>query len=244
MTHNTARTFAIALWWFGGAACGTHSLSSSYRPMEAAAHAELIVDTLVVEIGPDQRPLLGGNRLGPGFLAWIPLFPYGHQMISPDRWVVDDLDNGGDFRDDVAKTVVSDLRAERVASTVRLAVTSPDRPSEPIPTLRVTLKEGIFQRYLTAYGLSVAGVFLYVVGFPTTYGSVDIDLAVELRDAKGRALGQQTFSGSASAIEWLYRPVGPAYTSALPDAYAQISPGLRAFVREHLQVSAATASRE
>jgi len=211
------------------AGCAADSLVARFDPAGAVVPVPL-VDTLTIAVGPEARPDAGRSSVGPGFLAWIPLIPYGHQRYAPE--LVSSRYRGAEgFRRDLADTVVADLRAAGIARRFVFAGESlPGLAPESSCTLQVTFTEGVYHRYLTLYGVSFAGAFLWFVGFPTSYGSTDLGLRAELLDPTGAPLGSEHFTGSESAIEWLYRPMGPAYSSKLPDAYEQISPGLRSFV--------------
>lgn len=215
--------------------CTSISLVEGFEPAQAAARGG--DGALFVVVEPDARPLQGKSHVGSGFLALIPLVPYGHQQYSPEFAVLSSAMTESDFPNEVARTVIKDLRAAGVAGWV-------GRPEDRLPgqatpanaaTLYLTLTEGVFHRNLTAYGLSFAGALLWIVGLPTSYGSAEIGLTAELRAADGTSLGQREFHGKESAVEWFYRPLGPAYTRALPGAYGQISPGLREFVTSTLR---------
>jgi hypothetical protein len=211
--------------------CTSVSLVERFEPAPKG-NVRTGADALLVVVEPDARPLQGKSHIGSGFLALIPLVPYGHQQYSPEFSLLSAAMTESDFPSEVARTVIKDLRAAGVAGWV-------GRPEDRLPgqsapqaavTLHLTLTEGVFHRNLTAYGVSFVGALLWMVGLPTSYGSAEIGLVAELRDAAGTSLGRQEFRGKESATEWLYRPMGPAYTRALPGAYAQISPGLREFV--------------
>jgi hypothetical protein len=190
----------------------------------------------MVVVEPDGRPFKGRSRLGPGFLVFLPLVPYGHQQISPDLYMLGSRSRRRSFPDEVGDTVVSDLRAEHVADRVLLREDLP--PGERVPStaryLHLTLTEGIFHRYCTAYGTSIAGAMLWFVGLPVAFGGVEIDLRAEIEDGGGRSLGSRTFESYAKATEFLYHPAPAAFSTKMQDAFAQISPELRRWVRQTL----------
>ena len=68
-----------------------------------------------------------------------------------------------------------------------------------------------------------------------SYGSVNRSFELELPDPEGLEIGAETFRGRAGVVELLYTAAGPAYTQKLQDAYHEISPVLREFVREQLE---------
>ncbi len=108
------------------------------------------------------------------------------------------------------------------------------KPSAPGTTLELTLTEGVFNRNVTLYCVSFAGALLWVVGAPVSYGSAELGIRAELKDASGQSLGSRGFAKSESVVEWLYRPVGPAFTRTMVEVYGEISPELRGFVTETL----------
>jgi len=211
-------------------ACSTQtpSLSSAYLP-EGPSVSEPTTTNIFVVIEEDARPFKGRSRGGTGFLAWIPLVPYGHQQVA-----LDNVKGSQSMPREVADTVINDLRAAGIAQFIDYQ--NPNDPrqrfiKDPI-YLHVTLNEAVWHRYVTLYGVSFAGLFLWIPGLPVSYGSVNLGFSVELKDSKGISLGSQNFKGKESVTEWLYRPF--PYPSEIPKTYKQISPALREFVAEHV----------
>jgi hypothetical protein len=171
----------------------------------------------------------------------IPLFPYGHQRISPEFVGMATSLTTQSLLSDLVNVVVADLRtagvAERVVMEgVDLRNLGADPQAGPAPyELKLTLDEGIYHRNLTLYGISFAGAFLWMIGLPTSYGSADLAFTAELFDPDGQSLGKQSFEASSRATEWLYWPVQPAYSRAMPRAYEEISAQLRRFVSTTLE---------
>lgn len=214
-------------------ACSAVSLVEGFTPAPAADGAgRETAAALEVIVEPDARPFKGRSRIGTGFVALIPLVPYGHQQISPEFGVfATSLKNSG-FPADLGDVVIKDLRAARLA---RWVGTPDDRlSSEPAYALHLTVEQGIYHRNVTLYGLTLAGAFLWMVGFPVSYGSAEIAVTADLRDPAGQPLGTRRFTGRARGTEWFYYPATRAYTSKMPAAYRQISPQLRDFVAEGL----------
>lgn len=177
----------------------------------------------------DARPFKGRSRVAPGLLAIIPLVPYGHQQISPDRFT-------GSFPLALVDIVLADLRTSGIARQVlREGDLLPGQVSPVAPyRLHLELKEGVFHRNVTLYGLSVFGTFLWLVGLPVSYGTTELEFGAKLEAPDGKSLGEARFAEKTGATEWLYYPLVPAYTSKLPDTYARVSPRLRSFLRESL----------
>ncbi len=233
----------LAIWLCVLPGCRSVTLPSAFEPAPAeseARGARLAIDSLVVSAGEDARPLGGRSSVGAGFLAWIPLVPYGHQRFSPEFPGLAASLASESLLSDLATVVARDLRAAGVADRVvqegvKLEDLSTSRADEPTTQrtsheLRLTLDEGIYHRNLTLYGLSFAGAFLWIVGLPVSYGSADLAITAELFAPDGRSLGSESFAEKSRATEWLYRPLGPAYSRAMPRAYGAISSELRSFV--------------
>ena len=212
----------------GASGCASTSSLQWYEPAPAE-RSEPLADALEVLPVIDERPLKGRTSLGPGFLAIIPLVPYGHQQISPDRFT-------GNFPSEILGTVVADVRAAGVARQVfqKGDLLPGQAAPENAYTLHLRLTEGIFHRNVTLYGVSFFGAFLALVGLPTSYGRVEIGLDAEVKNATGESLGREQFRGTAGAKDWLYYPMPAAYPRKLPEAYAALSPELRRFLREAL----------
>jgi hypothetical protein len=221
-------------------------LRDRLRPEPAAPGAVARVAALEVVLGEDERPLQGRSSIGPGLLSWIPLVPYGHQRISPETGALATSIETETFLGDVADAVVADLQAARVAERVGREEKpledlggEPTRAADPAYRLKLTLDEGIYHRYLTLYGISIPGAFLWMVGLPVSYGHADLAFTVELLDPAGAFLGRRSFDAKEGATEWLYWPFTASYTRAMPRAYEDISPDLRQFVAESLTARAA-----
>ena len=99
--------------------------------------------------------------------------------------------------------------------------------------LHLTLREGAWNRNFTTYGCSIGGPYLWILGFPVSYGSVQIDLDVELKDSSNRSLGKKSFRSEVGLTEWIYTP--HRFLKRLPEAYAQLSPQIRSFVLKSIK---------
>jgi len=175
-----------------------------------------------VVMDDDSRPLQGKSSLGGGWLIFIPLWPYGTQRISPDG-----ATPGRGFPGEVTETVVRDLQSAKIATKVEAREF---RPDETLPrgaySLHLTLLEGIYNRHSTAYGLSFAGVYLWLLGLPVSYGSVELGVMAEVRDSRGRSVGASQFYAETGVTEFFYYNMSRAYSKAMVEAYEEISPDL------------------
>lgn len=217
--------------------CATVTLPDGFEPPPASSGAPVSgVEIVEVIVDLDARPLQGRSRVGTGFLTFVPLVPYAHQQFSPEFGAFATTLKNGDFPQDVGDVIVSDLRAAQVASWVGMPDDRlPGKDSElPAHRLHLTVEEGVYHRNVTTYGLSFFGALLWFVGLPNSYGSAELVISIDLRDPADHSLGTETFHGKSGATEWIYYPVVPAYSPAMPEAYGQISPQLRRFVFESL----------
>ncbi len=117
---------------------------------------------------------------------------------------------------------------------IRDSLGTSSRADAPTYELKLTLDEGIYHRNSTLYGISLAGALLWIIGLPRSYGSAELALTAELFDPEGVSLGKESFRARSGATEWMYRPAPQAYSPAMPRAYEEISPRLRAFVERSL----------
>lgn len=227
----TSKQIVCGLAACGLSGCATAGSLNSYQPNGPIA-SPAPVDALLVSVDPKEVP---SGHIGTGFLAYIPLVPYGHQQFSVDSMAVKAALNAaggpGDFHADLERVVVSDLQAAGVARSVSSKTHTPPFMAKPQGySLHLTLLEAACQRYLTAYGVSVAGLVLRLFGAPLSYGSADLTIDADLQDPDGRSLGRKQLSGKADVTEWLYAPFPGSCLRKMPDTYAQISPRLRDFV--------------
>lgn len=65
--------------------CRAARLSESFQPSPPIS-SEPYLEMLGVTTAREGRPLGGRSRIGPGFLVFIPLFPYGPQQFTPERF--------------------------------------------------------------------------------------------------------------------------------------------------------------
>lgn len=187
-----------------------------------------LAELLLVASPVDRRPLGPGSRIRRGWLAFLPLVPHARQQVSPERVARDSNLLGYDFRVDLADAVARDLAASRVATTVArqgLAGSSGEL-SEGSYLLSIEIEQGVWHRNVTAYGLSFAGMALWLLGAPNSFGSVELALAAELRDEQGRSLGRARLRAEEPVVEQVYR--GP-FWDALRAATEQLLPELRRF---------------
>jgi hypothetical protein len=194
-------------------------------------------ETIMVLKPKEGRPLGGRSAIGAGLLSLIPLMPYGHQQFTPERFLRNATMTYYDFHKDLGETVTKDLAASGIGRKV-LYVDS-DTQTETTPGtyyLNLKLTEGIWHRYFTTYGLSIAGAYLWLVGAPVSYGHVQLDFEAELKDASNNVLAHESFQSAIPFAESAYGTPN-RYPSRLTKAYAAISTRLRDWVATSLVAS-------
>jgi hypothetical protein len=226
MKHQNLRHLLL-LFLSLGTGCASVPLDQAFRANKPVV-AKPVTEALLVVVGEDSRPLAGMSRVGRGALSLIPLIPYGHQQFSAKPNVA------GSFSREVADTVVKDLRAAGFAEFVAIedAYDPRQRDVRRAYYVRVNLAEGVWDRYITAYGISFAGELLWMAGFPISYGKAVLGIEVEVLNKDRVSLGKRLFKEKVTVIEWLYHPLVHSFTPKLAEAYEQFSPQLRAFVSE------------
>lgn len=215
-----------------GTGCAIVPLDQAFRASKPLVEKPLI-DMLLVSVGDDNRPLGDRSHVGSGAVSLIPFAPYGHQQRAAMPIVK------SSYLREIANTVVKDMRAAGFADLVCI-----DDPYDPrlggdkrVHYMKLNLVEGVWDRYITAYGISFAGELLWLAGFPLSYGKVTLGVEAEVLDKDRVSLGKRLFVEKVTITEWIYCPVMHAFNPKLVDAYEQLSPRLRAFVAETLRKS-------
>lgn len=206
-------------------------LSTTFTPA-APVCPKPKADVLYVFEPEEARPLSGNSSIAPALLTFIPLVPYGPQKLSPETFL------NYPFRKDMTTALVKDLAASGIARSVeRLDYIPPDgHTRKNAYYLHSKMKEGIWHRNCTTYGLSVYGVYLWLVGAPVSFGDVEISLEFELRDLGHQSLGRTTFTAKRKLTEWIYSAgMGSYFYDTLPRVYGDISPLLREFVAKNVK---------
>lgn len=224
---------AGALLAASGCATAPKPMSVAYAPAGPAAAAPKTA-TLVVCKPEEARPLGGKSDPRPGFLVFIPLFPYAHQQFTPDRIPQAPRRPQYDFLKDLGETVAKDLTASGLAGTVLFTEETGADADAAYPdacVLHLRLKEGIWHRNITTYGTSFLGIYPWLCGAPVSYGHAELAVEADLRHTGRPPAPARTFTGRVDVTEWLYVR---GFPECLPAAYGQISGPLRAFVGDTL----------
>lgn len=143
---------------------------------------------------------------------------------------------GTDLPEDVQAAIVKDLKA---AGIVAEATKGADAGNCLID-VRVT--EGVWTRKYTTYGLLFFGSILHYAGAPDSYGSGDLAFDVTILSPAGNEIGRKSFAAKTPFTNWIYSSDAPKTLRSrvidrLVADYETISPDLRQFVLETLQVA-------
>lgn len=185
----------------------------------------------ITDLRPKNETLTPNMNTDP--LVLIPLWIYATSRVNPlVRYNF--LQN--DVPEILQRTVAIDLRASglfrRIISKdiVNSQLTAPPESY----SLDLTLIKAVWVRHLTTYGLSYAGAFLWLLGLPASYGSVELELKASLHEPlTGKVIGEKTFSESVSCTEWIYGQVDynpPRSEYILKEIIPRITKNIRLFV--------------
>jgi hypothetical protein len=189
----------------------------------------------------DERPL--GQRVPPvdingdPLVILVPLWLYSKSEINP-------LSKYNYFRRDLQDTiqelVSKDLRFSGIFREVN-TVSFDENPGKPGSgcTLRVSIINCAWNRYLTTYGLAYPGVFLWMFGLPVSYGSVSMEIEARLVEAgTATVIAKGKFKAETSCTEYVYDQVDympPKAEFKLTEIFPQISTQLRDFIVNSLR---------
>lgn len=232
-------SFATVLAFLSGCASFDED-KYDYQPQKAVFEKP-IADTCyvmpVIDVRPlEQRDLVFDINDDP-LVTFVPLWPYSKSAINP-------LPRYNYFRQDlqdIMQTLVSkDLRFSgifREVKTVRFDENS-EKPGFG-HTLRISIVDCAWNRYLTTYGLAWPGAFLWTLGFPVSYGSVTMEIEAQLVEVGTRTvIAKGKFKAETSCTEFIYDQVDYMPSRAefkLTEIFPQISSQLREFIVKSLQ---------
>lgn len=206
-----------------------------YQPAKAVFEKP-IADTCYVMPVIDVRPLeqrepavdINGDPL----VILVPLWPYSKSEINPlSKYNYFQLD-----LQDMMQTLVSkDLRFSgifREVKTVRFDENS-EKPGFG-HILRMSIINCAWNRYFTTYGLAWPGAFLWTFGLPVSYGSVSMEIEVQLVEVGTRTVvAKGSFKAETSCTEYIYDLVDympPRAEFKLTEIFPQISGQVREFI--------------
>jgi hypothetical protein len=233
--------FALIVSMFLAVGCAAPRQMSSVANLGAPITTTPVVHQLHVIHTYEKRPGGEESSIAPGLIALIPLVPYGTQKFAPEFCYLNDGSSYGkypyNFKKDLSITVAKDLQTAGIANSVDYVPLYKMQQDDLPPGSRVELflNDAAWTRRCTAYGLSIAGIVPWMLGFPVSYGHTNLAFEAVVYAPNGQELGRHLFEARVNTAEWLYAP-GPfsPLLRKLPLAYEEISPKLRAFVKDCL----------
>lgn len=168
----------------------------------------------------------------------IPLWPYSYAEVNP---IVKYSYFQAGLTDSLSKLVSKNLSASELFKDIHIAQIDDNPPLEPTKEsyqLILRLKQAVWKRSLTSYGLSYAGVYLWFF-LPKSYGSVVLTLEGTLREPEtNRIVANEIFSHEVSATEWIYDQMNyqPSIsTFALEESFPEIMKSIREMLLKTLK---------
>ena len=174
-------------------------------------------------------------------LILIPLWPYTYAEVNP-------LLTYSYFQNGLYESLSTLLPRDLVASGLFEEVHSAkivDNPPLPPPQdayqLVVRLKKAAWRRYLTSYGLSSLGAYLWFF-MPKSYGSTVLSVNAQVREpGTGKVLAEDTFTFEESTTEWIYDQMNyqpPVSVFALEKSFPELMGSIRGMLFEVIRDSA------
>ena len=230
----------IVLFFSGGCA-NFHHPPVVYVPEPSLLGEDALIETLLVEKIKNAQPHEETLRFDPNNDPWIlmPLCFYSSQSVNPmvkRNYFQNNLD------DALQRLLIKDLRASHLTNTVINAckINTTPKVLNSNYRLELILKHAVWNRNLTAYGLSYPGTLLWSIGFPVSYGSVTLELeaAIYAPNSPIKPIGKTTLKHDKSCVEFVYDQIGykPSISeNALADIFPFVAKDLRTFIRTTLK---------
>ena len=230
----------VAMLVLNGCAALNHP-SVTYVPEPSVATEAPLVDLLLVEKIVNAQPHGETLRFNPNNDPWIlmPLCFYSSQKVNP---MVKRNYFQNDLEEALQRLFLKDLKASNVAENIKNACKVSTTKSEWHKgyRLELILKHAVWNRNLTAYGLSYPGTILWSVGLPVSYGSVDLEVEAVLYPPglASKPIAKSVLTQKKSCVEFIYDQIGyqPSVSeNALTDLFPKIAKDLRKFLRKNLK---------
>ena len=163
-------------------------------------------------------------------LILVPLWPYSYAEVNP---VIKYSYFQAGIKDSLTRLIAKDLVASELFQNFKF-VKKEDNPPE-IPSvddykLILRLKNATWKRYLTSYGLSYAGMYLWFI-LPKSYGSVELKIEATLREPKtNRIIADILFTDTQNTTEWTYDQMNyqpPISVFALEKSFPKLMKSIR-----------------
>lgn len=231
--------FALGITFFTGCTA-INERASVYVPEPSLTPP--VIDGLFVEQIRNEQPHEEMLPFNPNNDPWIliPLCFYSTQQVDPivkRNFFQNDLDVA------LQRLFVKDLIASNISKEV-IACSNSEKPDgknwQDKYRLQLILKHAVWNRHITAYGLSYPGTFLWTLGFPTSYGNVqlEIDAILYPPGASKKPIGQTTLKKQETCIELIYDQIDyhPSVSEdVMADMFPEMAKDLRKFLLKTLK---------
>ena len=213
---------------------------SGYVPEPSLLNKPLI-DGLLVEKVINAQPQEENLPFNPNEDPWIliPFCFYSAQKVDPlvkRNFFQSNLDEA------LQRLFIKDLRASHISRTISCTdTTNLNRDFwKNKYRLQIILKHAVWNRNITAYGISYVGTILWSLGLPVSYGDVQLEIEAQLfppGEAK-KPIATTVLKGNRSCVELIYDQVG--YRSSvsedkLTEIFPEIARDLRKFMIKNLK---------
>lgn len=135
--------------------------------------------------------------------------------------------------------LIKDLKESGLFKEYLIADNKMDTPPDAY-MLKVTLKNAVWHRYLTAYGISYPGYYLWLF-LPVSYGSVEFAFEAALfspANSHYKLIGKKLISKKVNCTEWIYDQIGykPAKSEiCLTEMFPEMTKEMREFILESVK---------
>lgn len=160
---------------------------------------------------------------------YIPLWMYSKQEINP---LVKFDYFRPDLQDMLQILIARDLRFSGIFQNVKM-VRFEENSEKPVfgHVLKISIKEAVWNRYLTTYGLMFAGATLWGFGLPVSYGNVSMVLEAELIDAQTKeVVSKGVFRAETKCTETMFSRIDYS-PSVAEDRLCRIFPDTASQIR-------------
>ncbi len=222
--------------------CSTfHPPPTVYVPEPSILGEDALIDALLVEKITNAQPEEEMLRFNPNNDPWIlmPLCFYSGQKVNPlvkRNYFQNNMD------DALQRLFIKDLRASNISKTIINACKINTTLDELKGNYRLELilKHAVWNRNLTAYGLSYPGTLLWSIGFPVSYGSVllEIDALLYAPNSPTKPIAKTVLKQKKSCVEFIYDQIGyqPSISeNNLTEIFPIVAKDLRKFIRTALK---------
>lgn len=168
----------------------------------------------------------------------IPLWPYNYDEVNP---VIKYSYFQASLTDSLSRLIAKDLAASELFKKIQVSQPDDNPPLQPDKNayhLSFKLKKATWNRYLTSYGLSYLGAYLWFF-LPKSYGSVVLDMEVTIKAPKNnKLLVKENFTYEEPTTEWLYDQMNyqpPISEFALEEIFPKLMSSVRKMLHECLK---------